>query len=96
MKHFADNNQEGPHHNGRLITSSVVGARAQWELYYPAFEAAVAAGVGSVMCSYNLINGTYACENKRTLTTDLKERMNFSSGWVVSDWGADHGSVRSQ
>lgn len=44
---------------------------------------------------YNLVNGTYACENKRTLTTDLKERMNFTSGWVVSDWGADHGSVGS-
>ena len=46
------------------------------------------------MCSYNLVNGTYSCENKHTLTTHLKEALNFS-GWVVSDWGADHGSVLS-
>jgi beta-glucosidase len=38
-KHFADNSQEGPGHNGRLTTSSVVGARAQHELYYAPFQA---------------------------------------------------------
>lgn len=51
VKHFVNNAQEGPGHNGRLISSSVVGQRAQWELYYKAFEGAVKAGVGSVMCS---------------------------------------------
>jgi beta-glucosidase len=93
-KHWADNNQEGPHHNGRLITSSVVSDRANFEMYYKPFEAAVEAGTGSVMCSYNLVNGTYSCENKHTLTGHLKNKLNFS-GWVVSDWGADHGSVAS-
>jgi hypothetical protein len=93
-KHWADNNQEGPHHNGRLITSSVVSDRTNFELYYAPFEAAIAAGAGSVMCSYNLINGTYSCENAHTLTGHLKGKLNFT-GWVVSDWGADHGSVDS-
>ena len=93
-KHWADNNQEGPHHNGRLITSSAVSDRTNFELYYAPFEAAIAAGVGSVMCSYNLINGTFSCENAHTLTGHLKGKLNFT-GWVVSDWGADHGSVDS-
>jgi beta-glucosidase len=45
------------------------------------------------VCGYNLPNGTYSCENSASLGL-LKSGMNFS-GWVVSDWGADHGSVRS-
>jgi hypothetical protein len=44
--------------------------------------------------SYNLVNGTYSCENKHSLTEHLKGKLNFS-GWVMSDWGADHGSVLS-
>jgi beta-glucosidase len=40
-------------------------------------------------CSYNKINGIWACENDATLTADLKERMNFT-GFVVSDWGGTH------
>ena len=71
-KHWVDNNQEGPHHNGRLDTSSNVGERANYELYYVPFEAAIAAGAGSVMCSYNLINisgtPTYSCESHASLT----------------------------
>lgn len=43
------------------------------------------------MCSYNLINSTYACENAQTLS-DLKERMGFE-GFVMSDWGATHSTV---
>jgi hypothetical protein len=51
VKHWVDNNQEGPGHNGRLSTSSEVSDRANFELYYPPFEAAIDAGVGSAMCS---------------------------------------------
>lgn len=51
VKHWADNNQEGPGHNGRLITSSVVSDRANYELYFEPFRAAAAAGAGSIMCS---------------------------------------------
>ena len=113
-KHWVDNNQEGPGHNGRLSTSSVVSDRANFEMYYRPYEAAIEAGVGSVMCSCasappclfqlcdltclcaadNLVNGTYSCENPRSLTEHLKGALNFS-GFVVSDWGADHGSVAS-
>ena len=39
-------------HNGRLITSSVVSDRANFELYYPPFAKMIEAGVGSIMCSY--------------------------------------------
>ena len=47
-KHWVNNNHEGPLHNGRLSTSSVVSERTNNELYYAPFEAAVQAGVGSV------------------------------------------------
>jgi len=51
------------------------------------------AGVGSAMCSYNRINGTYACENPQTLA-DLKETMGFR-GWMMSDWGATHSTTNA-
>ncbi len=57
-------------------------------------QAAVDAGVGSVMCSYNRINDTYACENEQTLSKDLKGRMGFT-GFVMSDWGATHSTVKA-
>ena len=52
------------------------------------FAAAAASGVGSAMCSYNKVGGTWACENPDTLLA-LKHTLNFS-GWVMSDWGATH------
>lgn len=88
-KHFVDNSQE----NNRTSVSEVVPRRVQWELYYPAFASAVNAGVGTIMCSYNRINDTYACENNVTLT-DLKQRMGFD-GQVMSDWGATHSTVQA-
>ena len=54
------------------------------EIYAPPFEAAVEAGVGSFMCSYNRVTAStytdeasWACENKDTLVTLLKERLGF-------------------
>ncbi len=44
------------------------------------------AGVSAVMCSYNRINGTYACENSKSLNGLLKEELGFQ-GYVMSDWG---------
>jgi beta-glucosidase len=58
-------------------------------MYYPPFEGAIEAGVGSFMCSYNLVNGEHACQNNSTLNTDLRERLGFK-GYVMSDWGATH------
>lgn len=85
VKHYAFNEQE----TDRQSENSVVAERTAWELYYPPFEAAVKAGVGAVMCSYNRFNGTHACGNEQLLKRDLKERMGFS-GFVVSDWHAVH------
>jgi beta-glucosidase len=50
------------------------------------------AGVASVMCSYNLVNGTYACENNNTLNGVLKNELGFQ-GFVMSDWFAQHSTL---
>ncbi len=59
------------------------------EIYVAPFDAAVKAGVSSIMCSYNRVNGTFACGNKDTLTTILRDQLGFK-GFVTSDWGAVH------
>lgn len=89
VKHYLDNNQE----YNRDSVSENVPTRAQWELYTRPFAAAVDAGVGSAMCSYNRINNTYACENEFTLNL-LKSDLGFR-GWVMSDWGATHSTVQA-
>ena len=84
-KHFTLNQQE----TYRATTNAVVDARTRWEVYYPPYEAAVRAGAASIMCSYNRVNGVFACGNDQTLSRDLKEGMGFK-GWVMSDWWASH------
>jgi beta-glucosidase len=64
------------------------------ELYLWPFQDAVHAGVGSVMCSYNRINGTYGCENSKAMNGLLKGELNFQ-GFVVSDWVAQHSGLAS-
>ncbi len=59
------------------------------EVYVAPFDAAVKAGVASIMCSYNRVNGTFACGNRDTLTTILRDQIGFK-GFVTSDWGAVH------
>jgi beta-glucosidase len=59
------------------------------EVYSAPFAAAARAGVSSIMCSYNKINGIYSCGNSDTLIKLLKGEMNFE-GFVTSDWGATH------
>ena len=59
------------------------------EVYAAPFAAAVKAGVSSVMCSYNKINGRYACGNPDTLIGILKKENGFE-GFITSDWGAVH------
>ena len=71
----------------RMTTSADVPDRTLFEVYYPPFRGAVEAGVGSIMCSYNLVNGHHACNDKNVLARDLKERMGFE-GWVLTDWFA--------
>jgi len=85
VKHYAFNEQE----TDRMAQDSLVDDRTAWELYYPPFEAAVKAGAGAFMCSYNRVNGVYACENNKLLNKDLKGEMGFH-GIVMSDWAATH------
>src|SRR6478752_8229 len=81
VKHFVANNQEVL----RSHINVVAGQRALEEIYSPAFRMAVQAGVGAVMCSYNRVNGTYACENATELTDVLRKAWHFD-GLVMSDW----------
>ncbi|KAI0061287.1 beta-glucosidase [Artomyces pyxidatus] len=87
-KHFINNEQE----NFRTQESSNVDDRTEHEIYAAPFLRSVMAGVASVMCSYNLVNGTYACENDRTLNEILKGQFGFQ-GLIMSDWQATHSTV---
>ncbi|KAF8827401.1 hypothetical protein HHX47_DHR4000061 [Lentinula edodes] len=87
-KHFINNEQE----HYRTLESSNVDDRTQHELYAHPFLKAVMAGVSSVMCSYNLINGTYACENDKMMNDILKREFGFQ-GFVMSDWGATESTI---
>ena len=70
-------------------TDVFIGPQALHEIYAAPFDAAVRAGVSSIMCSYNKINGAYACNNPDTLIAILRDQMGFR-GFVTSDWGANH------
>ena len=59
------------------------------EVYVAPFDAVVKAGVASIMCSYNKINGLFACGNSATLQTILRNELGFK-GFVTSDWGGVH------
>lgn len=63
------------------------------ELYVTPFRMAVDAGVSSIMCSYNRLNGDWACGNHDALTTILRDELKFK-GFVTSDWGAVHGNLQ--
>ena len=91
IKHYALNDQE----NGRNSVNIKIGRRAMRESDLLAFEIGVKeGGVGAVMCSYNLLNGDYACENSYLLNDLLKKEWGFR-GFVVSDWGATHSTVKA-
>ncbi len=90
VKHYALNDQE----TNRMTDSSDADERTMQEIDLPAFDAAVKAGVGSVMCSYNRVNSVYACENPYLLHSVLDDQFAFS-GFVMSDWGANHSTVAS-
>lgn len=66
-----------------------IDERTLHEIYLPAFHAAVDAGVASVMCAYNRINGHWACENTDLQNGILRKSWGFG-GFVTSDWGAVH------
>src|SRR6266511_673134 len=83
-KHYAENNQE----NQRQTINVNVDDRTLREMELRGFEAAVKAGqTGAVMCSYNSVNGNFACENPTLLTDILRNQWGFT-GFVLSDYGA--------
>ena len=82
VKHFAFNEQE----TNREQVDASVDQRTAWELYYPPFEAAIKAGAGAMMCAYNRVNGTYACENDAILRHDLKSSMGFQGFVFLIGW----------
>jgi beta-glucosidase len=85
-KHYIANNQEGYFGAGdRHSTSAIVDERTLMEMYFPPFGGAVEAGVLSVMCGNNLVNGVYVCENNHTGNTMLKAWGGFK-GWMCSDY----------
>ena len=82
-KHYAVNNIE----NTRNFVNVIIDERTLNEVYLPHFKMAVDSGVASIMCSYNRVNGLYACENEHLLKDILQDDWNFD-GFVVSDWFA--------
>ncbi|MGH8211327.1 MAG: glycoside hydrolase family 3 protein, partial [Steroidobacteraceae bacterium] len=67
----------------------IIAPQALHEIYVAPFKDAVDAGVSSIMCSYNKINGVDACGDPSTLLTILRDQLHFK-GFVTSDWGAAH------
>jgi beta-glucosidase len=81
IKHYVGYDSNG--------TSTYIDDQTLHEIYVAPFDAAIKAGVSSIMCSYNRINGTFACGNESTLTKILRDELGFK-GFVTSDWGAVH------
>src|ERR1700684_1510980 len=91
IKHYVMNDQE----SGRDEVDSIISKRAMQETDMLAFHIGIDVGQpAAVMCSYNAINGEYACQNKYILTDVLKKDWAFK-GFVISDWGGTHSTVQS-
>lgn len=88
VKHFAANHQE----TNRMNINEHISERALHELYFPAFQACIEAGVATVMSAYNQINGVPCTENRTMLHNLLREKWGFE-GVVISDWNAVYDPV---
>lgn len=90
VKHYALNNQE----QDRDVVDVRVDDRALYEIYLPAYKAAVKeGGVWAIMPGYNKYNGEHACENPVLLLNILKRAWGFD-GVAISDWGAVHNTEK--
>ena len=91
LKHYAVNDQE----SGRDAVNANIDKRSMRETDLRAFEIALKiSDAGGVMCSYNRVNGDYACENKYLLGEVLKKDFGFK-GFVLSDWGGTHSATKA-
>jgi beta-glucosidase len=91
LKHYALNDQE----SGRNAVNANIDKRSMRETDLRAFGIALAiSDAQGVMCSYNRVNGDFACENSCLLTDVLKKAFNFK-GFVLSDWGGTHSAVKA-
>jgi beta-glucosidase len=93
QEHFRQPGDTTGYSNLPSITANL-DDRTMHELYLWPFAEAVRAGVGSIMCSYNQVNNSYACQNSKILNGLLKDELDFQ-GFVMSDWGAQHSGVAS-
>lgn len=99
-KHYILNEQEHFRQTGESAGTSLppmtsnIDDRTLHEIYLWPFAEAVRAGVGAIMCSYNQVNNSDACQNSKVLNGLLKDELDFQ-GFVVSDWGAQHAGVAS-
>ena len=98
-KHFVGNEQEhfrggGSGGEGSQSYSSDIDDRTLHEVYTWPFGESVRAGVGSLMCAYNRINSTFACENSKIINGLAKEEWDFK-GFMVSDWTGTESSLQS-
>jgi len=92
IKHYVLNDQE----TGRNTLNAVLDHRAMQETDLLAFQIAIGmAQPAGVMCSYNKVNGDYACENEYTLGEVLKKDWGFK-GFVLSDWDGTHSTVKAE
>ncbi|AGL14242.1 glycoside hydrolase family 3 C-terminal domain-containing protein [Actinoplanes sp. N902-109] len=92
VKHYAVYNQETARNTP--AGNATIDERTLHEIYLPAFEDAVAAGVDSVMCGYNPVNGVFPCENGDLQNRILRDQLGFP-GFITSDWDATHSTVAS-
>lgn len=91
IKHYAVNDQE----SGRNEVNSVISERALRESDLLAFQIGIEIGKpGAVMCAYNGVNGEFSCQNKHLLTEVLKRDWGFP-GFVLSDWGGTHSTIKA-
>jgi beta-glucosidase len=91
VKHFALNAQE----TGRMVADARIDEASLRESDLLAFQIAIERGKpGSVMCSYNKVNGDWACENDFLLNHVLKRDWGYR-GWVMSDWGGVHSTAKA-
>ena len=98
-KHFIANEQEhfrqeNEWKGAKYAISSNIDDRTLHEMYLWPFADSVRAGVASIMCSYNMVNNSYACGNSKLMNGILKDELGFQ-GFIQSDWLAQRSGVAS-